>query len=67
MNPEDFIAYNNRGLAYANKGEFNAAIQDYDKAIELNPQSADAYINRGNAYDEKGEFDTAIQDYNKAI
>ena len=60
-------SYGNRGNAYASKGEFDTAIKDYTKAIELNPNYAEAYYNRGNAYYKKGEFDTAIKDYTKAI
>ena len=29
--------YNNRGIAYAEKGEFEKAISDYTEAIRLNP------------------------------
>ena len=47
MNPEDADAYNNRGLAYADKGEVDAAIRDHNKAIEVNPELAEAYYNRG--------------------
>ena len=60
-------AYNNRGNAYRDKGEFDHAIQNYSKAIELKPDLAEAYFNRGIAYSDKDEFDQAIQDYTKAI
>ncbi len=61
------FAYNNRGGAYADKGEFDRAIADYTKAIGLYPNDAIAYNNRGSAYYRKGEFDRAIADYTKAI
>ena len=61
MQPDNAGAYNNRGNAYDEKGDFDAAIQDYNKAIELQPDYAGAYNNRGNAYDEKGDFDAAIK------
>ena len=67
LNPEYAAAYNNRGAAYADKGEMDKAIQDYNTAIELNPEDAAAYNNRGAAYADKGEMDKAIQDYNTAI
>ena len=54
-------AYNNRGIAYDEKGEFDKAIEDYKKAIELNPEYADAYNNRGLAYYGKDESDRAIE------
>ncbi len=47
--------------------DYDKAISDYNKAIELNPNFDTAYNNRGFAYDEKGEYDKAISDYNKAI
>ena len=32
------------------KGQYDKAIADYNKAIELNPKFTGAYINRGLAY-----------------
>jgi tetratricopeptide (TPR) repeat protein len=63
LNPELADAYNNRGIAYAGKGELDRAIEDYNTAIKLNPELADAYYNRGIAYRDKGELDRAIEDY----
>ena len=67
LNPRLAGAYNNRGLAYDNKGEYDQAIADYAKALELNPKLALAYNNRGNAHNNKGEYDQAIADYAKAL
>ena len=67
LDPNDAVAYNNRGLAYANKGQHDRAIEDYNKAIQLNPNDALTYSARGNAYSNKGQYDRAIEDYNKAI
>jgi tetratricopeptide (TPR) repeat protein len=63
----DAESYNNRGAAYAKEGEYDKAISDFNKAIELNPRYADAYNNRGAAYAKKGEYEKAISDYSKAI
>ena len=38
-----------RGVAYRNLGQYLHAIQDYDKAIQLDPNDGDAYVNRGPA------------------
>ena len=60
-------AYNNRGIAYSEQGEFEKAIADLTKAIELDPTDAPAYKNRGDAYWQEGELDKATADYNKVI
>ena len=62
MNPEHADAYNNRGVAYSNKGEIDAAIQDFNKAIDLNPELADAYNNRGEAWLHLREWEKAKAD-----
>ncbi|MEW6528449.1 MAG: tetratricopeptide repeat protein [Candidatus Micrarchaeota archaeon] len=49
------------------KGNYDSAIQEYTKAIELNPKNADAYFNRGLCYEKQGKYDLAIQDYKKTI
>jgi tetratricopeptide (TPR) repeat protein len=61
------IAYYNRGNVWYYKGDYDKAIADYTKAIEINPQYASAYENRGLAWADKGDYDKAIADYTKAI
>ena len=60
-------AFNNRGVGYRLKGDYDRAIADYNQAIKLNAKSASAYNNRGVAYDKNGEYDRAILDYDQAI
>jgi tetratricopeptide (TPR) repeat protein len=59
--------YNNRGNAYAKKGQYDQAISDFNRAIEINPRYTMAYNNRGIVYRIKGRYDQAISDFNKAI
>ena len=61
------IAYGRRGNVYHDKGEYDRAIADYTKALEINPRDAVAYNNRGIAYRAKGDNESAIADYSKAI
>ena len=61
------FAYYNRGLAYYYKGDFDRAIEDFNKALELDPNYIGAHYNRGLAYYYKGDFDRAIEDFNKAL
>ena len=63
----DAEGYFRRGVEAHQRGDFDLAIQDYDKAIALKPDHAKAYYNRGVAYGAKGDYDHAIQDYDKAI
>ncbi|HTP07332.1 MAG TPA: tetratricopeptide repeat protein, partial [Anaerolineae bacterium] len=66
-NPTSAEDYNNRGLAYLNKGNYDRALTDLNEAIALNPQLAEAYKNRGDIYGQKGDYDRAIIDLDKAI
>jgi len=65
--PDDAVAYNDRGLAYSIKGDNDRAIADYTKAIEIKPDDAFAYYNRGAAYSDKGDKDRAIADFRKSL
>jgi tetratricopeptide (TPR) repeat protein len=61
-------AFSNLGIAYRNKGDFDRAIDNFDRAISLNPNDdPTVYDNRGYAYYGKGDFDAAIMDYDFAI
>ena len=55
LNPEYWKAFYNRGIAYADLGQYERAIQDYDAAIPLNPEYAVAYYNRGFTYSPWGQ------------
>ncbi len=61
------LAYANRGIAYGKKGQYDQAISDLNKALEINPRLALAYFTRGLSYAAKGQHDQAISDYNKAL
>ena len=64
--PETSVDYYNRGKAYASKGQYDQAISDFNKAIEIDPGFATAYNNRGIAYFYKREYDKAWEDVRKA-
>ncbi|HUK99222.1 MAG TPA: tetratricopeptide repeat protein [Nitrospirota bacterium] len=61
------VAYNNRGVAYENKGLFKKAIEDLDRAIILNPYYYLAYNNRGAVLGTIGQYDSALRDFTVAI
>ena len=49
-----------------NKGQFDWAIADFNKALEINPKGAGAYYNRATAYYFKKEYDKSWKDIYKA-
>ena len=61
------IAYNNRGIAYNGKRDYDMAIADYTHVMALAPDNADAFINRAWAYHLKGDDTKALPDANKAV
>jgi tetratricopeptide (TPR) repeat protein len=66
-NPRDANAYNDRGVAYSHKGEYDRAIADYNRAIERDRKYSHPYNNRGWAYYLKGDYDRAIGDASVAV
>ncbi len=68
-------SYNNLGLAYNNKGDYEKAIEYYQKALEIeesklgrdHPDTALSYINLGTAYSNEGDYGKAIENYQKAL
>jgi tetratricopeptide (TPR) repeat protein len=60
-------SYNNRGMAFAAKGEDEKAVADYTMAIKIAPAYGPAYLNRGNVYSNQDKLDAAIADYDLAI
>jgi lipoprotein NlpI len=60
-------AYNLRGSAYYDKGEYEIAIVDFDDALKLGPPSGTIFHNRGNAWRGKGDYARAIADYDATI
>jgi tetratricopeptide (TPR) repeat protein len=60
-------AFNNRGVAYRVKGEYDKAIADFNEAIKLRPEFANAFNNRGVAYRNVGDLGRAVADYDQAI
>jgi len=55
------------GIAYNDEGNYDKAIECYQKAITIDPDYADAYYNLGLAYKDKGNYDKAIECWQKAI
>jgi tetratricopeptide (TPR) repeat protein len=68
LQPGNAMWHDLRGLAYSHSGQHKRAIEDYNRAIELNPSApAGFYNNRGWALNETGQPERAIGDLDRAI
>ena len=60
-------AYGNRCIAYKDKEEYERAMADCDRAIELDPRDDHAFNTRGAIYHLTKKYDQAIEEYSKEI
>ena len=63
----DPILYSNRSLMHSNLNEFDLALIDADKAIEINPNYSKAYLRRGKALEGLGRIDEALNTYHSGL
>ena len=67
LDPNNAVAYNERGTAFHQSAEYNRALEDLNQAIRLNPDFADAYLKRGDTNYFLRDFSHAVEDYTKSI
>ncbi len=63
----NYLAHHDRGQAYAELGQYQLAIEDYNEAIRLKADSDSTYYDRGSLYVRHGQYQFAVEDFNKAI
>jgi len=56
----------NRGFVFGKKHDYQAAIADFTKVLDLNPNDVDALVLRAAAYQSIGMKDKALKDFQKA-
>lgn len=59
--------YVNRGIIYNERGEYAAALADFNAAIQLRPQLAEAHINLGIALLGQNNWEGALTELTQAI
>ena len=69
LNNKEILAagFNWRGIYFKNKGEYDLAISDYNKAIILNPNLPEVYSSLATAYKLKKDFTESIKYSQKAL
>lgn len=63
----DAAGYARRGSASASRREYEPALADLTRAIELDPGNADYFYERGRAYASDQKADQALEDFGQAI
>ena len=56
-----------RGIACAQRGDYDQAIGEYTAAIHMDPASAPAFLQRADAFRLKGDYVQALADYSSAL
>jgi hypothetical protein len=64
---DEAYAHHIRGITYGKLGQYQLAIEEFDKALHLKPYYVKAYYNRGLAYAKLGQHQRAVEDYSQAI
>ncbi len=63
----DAKTYCDSGLNKFELENYSAAIEDYNKAIQLESNNCEAYVNRGRCKCALNDYDNAVQDFTNAI
>ncbi len=61
------VTFLERGICHAMSGEFQAAMGDYNEAIELDSHNFRVYVNRANVLQNMGDNEGARSDIEKAV
>jgi hypothetical protein len=65
-NPTNVVAYERRGNVYLQLQEYQRAISNYNRALELDSEYEAAYRHRGQAYAALGYYQWAAADFGRA-
>ena len=63
----DYNAYQNRSLIYLAMQDYERALTDMDRAIELDPDRPGPWINRAFLFQKLGRFEEARRDFERTL
>ncbi len=63
----DYDGYCNRGKAKFENRDYQGAVKEFTKAIEIDPECTEAYLERGNIKMATDDYNGAIKDFTKII
>lgn len=67
LNPDNALAWHNRGWAYVEQKRYQQALNDFNKASALKPNWELPYFGRGWVFNQRKEYAAAVKEYDKVI
>jgi tetratricopeptide (TPR) repeat protein len=67
LNPADASAHYNLGLIYQQRGDFAAATEAFERAVEIDSKEVDAHYQMGRIAREQGRLNEAIQHFERVV
>lgn len=65
--PRSYIDHCNLGIALADEGKQNEAVEQFNQALEINTNDAKSINNLGKVLTSEGKLDEAIQDFHRSL
>ena len=65
--PNEPVLFNIRGACYADLGQLDVAVTNYNEAIKIKPDYAKAHFNLGGSLHELGQLKAAVKSYEKTL
>ncbi|MBL7776269.1 MAG: tetratricopeptide repeat protein [Saprospiraceae bacterium] len=65
--PDHFASLDVRSIIYLQFGQYENALEDASKMVDLRPADKKGYLNRGSAYERLKRYDEALADYNRCL
>jgi Tfp pilus assembly protein PilF len=63
----NYVIHSNVGTALFERGDIEAAFNEYWEAIQICPTFSDAHLGLGNVFAVKGDMDAATHEFQEAI
>lgn len=67
MNPQNTIAWNNKGTVFAEIREYKEAIECFNRSLELDPKNAAAWHNKAVSLTKRRKHLEAVKYYDKSV
>jgi tetratricopeptide (TPR) repeat protein len=66
-NPSAAMGWNNRGMVYYERGDYDKALSDFNESIKVQPRHPDAYNNRSVIFFKQKKYPYALRENQKVL